>query len=118
MDLQRSLLIGAIALLSFMLLTEWVAFKDARSVTEAEETTRLIGGNGSAPAPTPDLPAEPAAQASDDLPPVPATEQDSPAPVAETAAPGRFIEVHTDSLQLAIDCLLYTSDAADDLYTV
>jgi YidC/Oxa1 family membrane protein insertase len=31
MDLQRSLLIGAIAVLSFMLLTEWVAFKEEKA---------------------------------------------------------------------------------------
>ena len=35
MDLQRSLLIGAIAVLGFMLLTEWVQFKDARNTNDA-----------------------------------------------------------------------------------
>ena len=39
MDLQRSLLIGAIAVLSVMLLTEWVAFKEAKTATVAQETS-------------------------------------------------------------------------------
>ena len=108
MDLQRSLLIGAIALLSFMLLTEWVAFKDARTAPAAEETTRLISGNGSSPAstpdlPTPDLPAEPAAELGEDLPPVPTADSDVPAEAPAIANAGRFIEIHTDSLQLAVD---------------
>ena len=105
MDLQRSLLIGAIALLSFMLLTEWVAFKDAKIAPAAEETTRLITGSGDAdtPAPAPDLPAEPAAELGEDLPPVPISASDTPTQAPDPAASGRFIEVHSDSLQLAID---------------
>ena len=50
MDLQRSLLIGVIAILSFMLLTEWVAFKDERSQAEDAQTTRLIANGDSQPA--------------------------------------------------------------------
>ena len=46
MDLQRTLLIGAIAVLSFMLLTEWVAFKEEKNASLAEETTRLISNGG------------------------------------------------------------------------
>ncbi len=42
MDLQRSLLIGAIAVLSFMLLTEWVAFKEDKTAAVTQETSRLI----------------------------------------------------------------------------
>ena len=45
MDLQRTLLIGAIAVLSFMLLTEWVAFKDARSSDSQQETARILSGD-------------------------------------------------------------------------
>ena len=54
MDLQRTLLIGAIAVLSFMLLTEWVAFKDDKTATETAQTTRLIanGESGVAELPT------------------------------------------------------------------
>ena len=35
MDLQRSLLIGAIAVLGFMLLTEWVQFKETKNTNDA-----------------------------------------------------------------------------------
>ena len=45
MDLQRSLLIGAIVLLSFMLLTEWVAFKDEKSAATEQQATRLINAD-------------------------------------------------------------------------
>ena len=47
MDLQRSLLIGAIAVLSFMLLTEWVAFKGEKDSIAAQDTTRLISSSDS-----------------------------------------------------------------------
>jgi YidC/Oxa1 family membrane protein insertase len=106
MDLQRSLLIGAIAVLSFMLLTEWVAFKEQRTPT-AQETSRLLSGTDTAQA-LPQPLAEPQAQdIEEDLPSAPleqeqqATETD----VAdlEPANAGRIIQVHTDVLQLAID---------------
>ena len=41
MDLQRTLLIGAIGVLSFMLLINWVAFKDAKTAATVQETSRL-----------------------------------------------------------------------------
>jgi YidC/Oxa1 family membrane protein insertase len=106
MDLQRSLLIGAIAVLSFMLLTEWVAFKEQRAPA-AQETSRLLSGTDTAQA-LPQPLAEPQAQdIEEDLPSAPleqeqqATETD----VAdlEPANAGRIIQVHTDVLQLAID---------------
>ena len=106
MDLQRSLLIGAIAVLSFMLLTEWVAFKEQRTPA-AQETSRLLSGTDTAQA-LPQPLAEPQAQdIEEDLPSAPleqeqqATETD----VAdlEPANAGRIIQVHTDVLQLAID---------------
>ena len=68
MDLQRSLLIGAIAVLSFMLLTKWVDFKDAKTSTQTQEKTRLISAD---PADgTPDLPNPAAHEAEEDLPTV------------------------------------------------
>jgi len=109
MDLQRSLLIGAIAVLSFMLLTEWVAFKDAKSNAAASQTTSLISNGSTTPMQEmPEL-VEPVASSSleEDLPPVPQTiAAATPTPVpAElpTVNSGRIIEVHTDVLQLAID---------------
>ena len=107
MDLQRSLLIGAIAVLSFMLLTEWVAFKEDRTDTAAQETSRLINRNGTVAAELPELRdgaeddsrsrtfprrRNPTQRAHQRRP------QETPA-----ASSGRLIEVHTDVLQLAID---------------
>ena len=102
MDLQRSLLIGAIAVLSFMLLTEWVAFKEEKTAA-ASQTSRIIN-NGTAPeaAPLPELPTEEVATDLDEIPTAPETDEpETAAPVAANS--GRIVQVHTDSLQLAID---------------
>ena len=100
MDLQRSLLIGAIAVLSFMLLTKWVDFKDARTSALTQENTRLTAPGS----PTPDLPASEAARTGEDLPSV----ADSTPAAISPADPvitnsGRIVQIHTDVLQLAID---------------
>ncbi|MEE4143161.1 MAG: membrane protein insertase YidC, partial [Halieaceae bacterium] len=99
MDLQRSLLIGAIAVLSFMLLTKWVDFQDARTSALTQENTRLTAPDQAVP----DLPPADIAQAEEDLPsmadPAPATTQADP--VASNG--GRIIQIHTDVLQIAID---------------
>lgn len=109
MDLQRTLLIGAIVFLSFMLLTEWVNFKDARQVTASQETIRLINQT-----PGTDQQAQAAASSAvnpaslDDEIPAPPTE-DIPSLAAETPEAdvvensGNIIFVNTDVLQLAID---------------
>lgn len=105
MDLQRSLLIGAIAVLSFLLLTQWVAFKDAKTATVQQETARLItnGDDESTPA-LPETAVSPPATSQDDLPTAP-----EPAPAktevsaTTTTDSQRFVEVHTDVLQFAID---------------
>jgi len=103
MDLQRSLLIGAIAVLSFMLLTEWVAFKDERTQAEDAQTTRLISNEGAQPAELPRLADAPAATTNEDLPSAP-DDVDSAEPAAEVASnSSRIVLVRTDSLQLAID---------------
>jgi YidC/Oxa1 family membrane protein insertase len=104
MDLQRSLLIGAIAVLSVMLLTEWVAFKEAKTATVAQETSRLISNVGDTPSALPELEVESPAAMEEDIP----VEPDSVSEASETleapvANSGRIIEVHTDVLQLAID---------------
>lgn len=103
MDLQRSLLIGAIAILSFMLLTEWVAFKDERSSATIQETSRLIGSSE-----TPDLAAEPPTPAAidEDIPSTPDTavvESTEPEPPAVPTKQTGIVEVHTDVVQFAID---------------
>ena len=121
MDIQRTLLIGAAVLLSFMLLTEWVAFKDARSNPPVADA-RLTAQNGSAPAvpgdasDLPDTPVAPAASGdaaptlamenvdNDDLPTLPAAGTDAAASPEEASAPAAdIISVHTDTLELAID---------------
>jgi YidC/Oxa1 family membrane protein insertase len=106
MDLQRSLLIGAIAVLSFMLLTEWVAFKDARTSTAAQETTRLISNGNTPPAELPELASsDTTSSVEEDLPAMPEATVE-PAPQAaeiESQNSGRIIEIHSDVLQLAID---------------
>ncbi|NND67923.1 MAG: membrane protein insertase YidC [Halioglobus sp.] len=115
MDLQRSLLIGAIAILSFMLLTEWVAFSEERDATESAKISRLIDTEAAATVPadadlpiaTPaqEVPQEPASLADidDDLPSPPA--QDTAAEEAPATAPANtaLITVETDVLSLAID---------------
>ena len=100
MDLQRSLLIGAIAVLSFMLLTKWVDFQDARTSAQTQESTRLSATESQVP----DLPSTASAELAEDLPSM----DDAPAPAAVSEDPvvinnGRIVQVHTDVLQMAID---------------
>jgi YidC/Oxa1 family membrane protein insertase len=101
MDLQRSLLIGAIAVLSFMLLTKWVDFKDAHDSAQIPDTARLISSESA----TPELPSTATGTSvEEDLP----TLVDNTEPVSETADPvatstGRIVQIRTDVLQLAID---------------
>lgn len=105
MDLQRSLLIGAIAVLSFMLLTEWVAFKDEKVASQTTQTTRLIsnGGDTAAASEMPELPsAVQETAAADDLPALPQSESEAAATVVANNT-GRIVQIRTDSLQLAID---------------
>ncbi len=103
MDLQRSLLIGAIAVLSFMLLTKWVDFKDARTTAASVENVRLSADPATS---TTDLPAAGSPQPampSDDLPSIAESTPAAAAPAKNDAGDARIIQVHTDVLQLAID---------------
>lgn len=106
MDLQRSLLIGVIAVLSFMLLTEWVAFTGEREAQAVTPQTRLTdSGTGIASASgQADIPVTldaPAVESSDDLPTL-EPETTEAAPQSSSNA-GRIVQVYTDVLQLAID---------------
>ncbi len=111
MDFQRTLLIGAIALLSFMLLTEWVAFKDAKTIAAQPTASRLISSEpGGLPAANSELPLAPAVTppgtGDEDLPQAPEAiaDQQAAAPmVAESGTGSDIITVHTDVLQVAID---------------
>jgi YidC/Oxa1 family membrane protein insertase len=103
MDLQRSLLIGAIAILSFMLLTEWVAFKEERAPVPQQSSRLTDSGN----VPATDLPDTPAdTTLEEDLPAIPSEDAQvaavAPDPVNTTPST-RIIQVHTDVLQMAID---------------
>lgn len=101
MDIQRALLIGAILLLSFMLLSEWVNFRAAKDAGReaAQRLTQPI-----APAPdTPDLPGQEAVDAgsNEDLPTVQSAQPPKEAPSLSAAQ--QIIRVYTDTLQVAID---------------
>jgi len=104
MDLQRSLLIGAIAVLSFMLLTEWVAFNDTKTATVAQETSRLMTDAAKVQAEPPEPNINTVASAGEDIPAAP----EQPAPDAKpstitTESTAHIVQVYTDVLQLAID---------------
>ncbi|MCZ6828326.1 MAG: membrane protein insertase YidC [Gammaproteobacteria bacterium] len=96
MDLQRSLLIGVIGVLSFMLLTEWVAFKKQQVDTPAANVQPVSVDNA------PDLPAVAAQEnGTDDLPQVSTEQVTAVAPVADST--GNAISVKTDVLDVRID---------------
>ena len=104
MDLQRSLLIGAIAVLSFMLLTEWVAFKDARTSEATQATERLTSQSTPSAPELPDTLTSESTDVAEDIPAAPTAETSSPeSPELPAAESGRIIQVYTDVLQLAID---------------
>ena len=107
MDLQRTLLIGVIGVLSFMLLTEWIPFKEQRAAEMPAARAQQAPVDA-----VPDLPAmdAPTAQAQqldpDDLPSVSTEEVSSTANVPGTERAGNTgtsIAVKTDVLDLRID---------------
>lgn len=116
MDIQRTLLIGAIVLLSFMLLTEWVAFKGERQSVLEQSAGRLTANTGSQ---TQDLPLAESTTAADegsiqsrgiagsdlpqDLPPAPDTPAEGVTDKHADDASGDIIQVSTGTLRLAID---------------
>ncbi len=100
MDLQRTLLIGAIAVLSFMLLTEWVAFSEQRN----EQPSASTGSMATSPAKptTPDLPFDPVNSDTDEDLPV-LQREDTPAVVDAPIFNANLIRIDTDVLQVLID---------------
>ncbi|MFN2287114.1 MAG: membrane protein insertase YidC [Chromatocurvus sp.] len=120
MDIQRTLLIGAAVLLSFMLLTEWVAFKDARQTDVEKNSARLTadgdrvrsssdGQSAGADIPTrADSGAIAESTTNDlpqDLPPAPdaATGTEPAVPSGSAGDSASIVQVFTGTLQLAID---------------
>ncbi|MEE4660189.1 MAG: membrane protein insertase YidC [Halieaceae bacterium] len=103
MDLTRSLLIGTIAVLSFMLLTEWVAFKEARLPEPLAPAAAITNGNPADPAsdlPDPSFaaPSNTTIPAAGEIPSV-----DTPTAKSATPAASRSITVNTDVLRVRID---------------
>jgi YidC/Oxa1 family membrane protein insertase len=97
MDFQRYLLIGAIAVLSYMLLVEWGQFKTANSVDPVEQYQSISQANSST-----ELPTAVVEQGSGDLP---TAEPVAVPEVTATAQQAKIISVKTDSLEVGIDTL-------------
>ena len=97
MDVIRSLLIGAIAVLSFLLLTEWVDFREQRlPAVEPTPLTVQSGGGGTASMPAADTREE-------DIPAVVESSAPEQAAVADNSTGGDLISIRTDVLELVID---------------
>ena len=120
MDIQRSLLIGVIAVLSFMLLTEWVSFKEGKAPAPAVSSQvlnlntaaanggdPLAAGDSVATSVNADIPSAPVpvnestvqTSSSEDLPSIAGTD------ASDTAAfnASSIVTVSNDVLQLQID---------------
>ena len=93
MDIQRILLIAAIAALSFMLVTEWVNFRQQPMPAAAVDGPR--GGTPSVPD------AAERSDAAEDIPQLPG--EALPEPELPTANSDAVVEVETDVLKLRID---------------
>ena len=106
MDLQRSLLIGALAVLSFMLLTEWVAFKEDHTST-AQVAPRIVSSSAQGAAETPYSSTDFGSTTVEDDIPVAVTilNDDSidTSAMALANTTGPVVQVRTGTLQLAID---------------
>lgn len=98
MDFQRTLLIGVIAVLSFMLLTEWVSFKEARKQTPLPVQTTAIDNNVASNFAGADI--EPEQEL--DLPTI-VEEVEKPISTFENTS--ALIEVKTDVLSISLDTL-------------
>jgi len=115
MDIQRTLLIGVVILLSFMLLTEWVNFKATKNEAVGMERRLTAEDAPAVPAAAAspdtmnagDLPASApstdrtAATAQEDLPSLDTASDAVPAVGGTT--PERIVRVYTDTLHIAID---------------
>ncbi|MDG1065343.1 MAG: membrane protein insertase YidC [Luminiphilus sp.] len=111
MDIQRYLLIAAAAAFSFMLLTEWTAFKEQRVVEQQENTPRIgdsfESGIGSSQGPTANVGDAPevygSAADSDDVPTMlPAlTTQPNVAPNQNSA--NSLVVIKNNVLEIVVD---------------
>lgn len=103
MDLRRALLIGAIGILSFMLLTKWVAFKDSKTAVAIQETTHITTNGEDLPDATATESKTETVANNEDLPDTPT--QTTSKPTNGTTSPNsdQFIQITTDVQQLAVD---------------
>lgn len=122
MDIQRTLLIGAAILLSFMLLTEWVSFRESKNApvnSESRFTDAAPAETGAAGADTPDPASITSAQgrgsnvspdSSADVPSLPASNRGATggtdaaeSPDGSNSASDDVVRIYSDSLQFAVD---------------
>lgn len=109
MDFQRYILIAAIAVLSFMLLTEWVSFKkelNGTDVVAAYQQQQQSLANGSVVEDAMDT-ASPMATATDSTThaaDIPAIEAEQPK-VDVTSQQQQFVHIRTDALEMEINLL-------------
>ncbi len=99
MDLQRYLLIAALAVLSFMLLTKWVEFSEVQNGAGSASAAQMPSTVDSS-----ELPALEASAADEDLPSLASGEETgvTPSPLSN-GKPHQSIRVVTDSLEVTID---------------
>ena len=108
MDLQRSLLIGAIAVLSFMLLTEWVAFQEENTETPTT-AARITSSAGQVANEFPQTIPEDQTDMVDDIPvaEIASAASSDVMPQAGASAfsvnSGQLINIQTGTLELVID---------------
>ena len=96
MDIQRTLLIGAVAFLSFLLLSEWVKTEQH---AQAPASAQAAAAQPAAQ-PAADVPSTVATPAAGELPTLPGA---APAAAVAPAASGRLLSVSTDLMQVQID---------------
>ncbi len=105
MDFQRYLLIGSIAALSFMLLTEWVQFKEQNNGTNVVAAYQLQQGNSTiGTGEISDTPVLTTTQTTSDVD-IPSFEQVTPNREVATSSVVPRIKVKTDMLEVDINAL-------------
>ncbi|WP_339671151.1 membrane protein insertase YidC [Dasania marina] len=101
MDFKRYLLIGAIAVLSYMLLMEWSQFRAAQKTPVTNNTATINSNSNAAATPAGLIPNE--SSTPDDFPS--ATADQLTAPVVTETPSANTIEVSTDTLKVRINPL-------------
>ncbi|MEM1145589.1 MAG: membrane protein insertase YidC [Pseudomonadota bacterium] len=110
MDIQRTLLIGVIFLLSFMLLVEWTQFSSERSQPDATQRLTKSTAAGpeldtpqSLPAAFDEVPVQTNNTGADDVPEITEQAPSRLSPAADETSSRNIVKVFTDTLHIAID---------------